>query len=355
MSTHTDAQRRLIDDKLDEGARALEDGDAARAEALADEILTLDGKLGGAWHLRACALVDQEKWDDADSAFERALEVAPDDVEVWLGAASFWVVGSGEDPEQLERGLAACRKGLKVARKAEDVEMIYELLLLEGIAYNGLGLCRDALRSLDEALTHMPRSTDAGLERAMALFELGEFDRAQAALLELLKLAPNEPWVHHTLGLIVERRQGAEEAERWFARARELSPDEFPAPVKLSDADFDAAVRDALAQLPEDIRPFLDNVTVTVDPLPSEEDLKSSEPPHSPTILGLFKGTPIGERSVSNAYDHFPSAVVLYQRNLERFARDREELVEEIGVTVAHEVGHLVGLDEDELKDRGLD
>ncbi len=46
---------------------------------------------------------------------------------------------------------------------------------------------------------------------------------------------------------------------------------------------------------------------------------------------------------------------MLYQRNLERFARTREELIEQIGITVMHEVGHLIGLDEDDLWERGLD
>jgi predicted Zn-dependent protease with MMP-like domain len=46
---------------------------------------------------------------------------------------------------------------------------------------------------------------------------------------------------------------------------------------------------------------------------------------------------------------------VLYQRNLERFARSRPELIEQIGVTLIHEVGHFLGLDEEELYARGLE
>ncbi|HSM92939.1 MAG TPA: metallopeptidase family protein, partial [Anaeromyxobacteraceae bacterium] len=46
---------------------------------------------------------------------------------------------------------------------------------------------------------------------------------------------------------------------------------------------------------------------------------------------------------------------VLYERNLERATRTRDELVEEIRVTLIHEVGHFLGLDEDQLWERGLD
>ena len=53
-------------------------------------------------------------------------------------------------------------------------------------------------------------------------------------------------------------------------------------------------------------------------------------------------------------WSHFPSSIVLYQGNLQRFAADREDLVEQIGITLVHEVGHFLGLDEEELWERGL-
>jgi predicted Zn-dependent protease with MMP-like domain len=103
------------------------------------------------------------------------------------------------------------------------------------------------------------------------------------------------------------------------------------------------------------VKGYLDNVTISVEDIPSYDDLTGQSPPLSPCILGVFRGTPVGERSVTNPYDHFPTSIVLYQKNLERFARTREELIEQIGITVMHEVGHLVGLDEDDLWERGLD
>ena len=95
--------------------------------------------------------------------------------------------------------------------------------------------------------------------------------------------------------------------------------------------------------------------TIAIEDIPSDEDLTSSKPPLSPMILGVFRGTPVGERSVFNPYDHFPASIVLYQRNLERFAKTREELIEQIGITLMHEVGHLIGLDEEDLWERGLE
>jgi predicted Zn-dependent protease with MMP-like domain len=69
----------------------------------------------------------------------------------------------------------------------------------------------------------------------------------------------------------------------------------------------------------------------------------------------MFRGSAIGQQGSMDPWSHFPSSIVLYQRNLERAARSREELVQEIGVTLVHEVGHFLGLDEDQLWERGLD
>ena len=48
-----------------------------------------------------------------------------------------------------------------------------------------------------------------------------------------------------------------------------------------------------------------------------------------------------------------PPRIVLFKRNLERAAQDAEELREEIGVTVRHELAHYLGLDEEEIEDAG--
>ena len=44
-----------------------------------------------------------------------------------------------------------------------------------------------------------------------------------------------------------------------------------------------------------------------------------------------------------------PPRILLFQRNLERQSRDLEDLRSEIAVTLYHELGHYLGLDEGEL------
>jgi predicted Zn-dependent protease with MMP-like domain len=349
------SMRADVEERLDGVARAFESEDFEGALAQAEALLKEAPGHPEALHYRAAALATLGQLEEAVQGYQQALKASPDDLELMLGAADFLICRMGEDREAVEEGLTLCGRGRKQAERAEDVELVYEFLLLEGMGLNQVGECERALASLDAALEHMPRSVDARVERGIALFELCRFKDAQAAFERLLKDAPDEAWAHHYLGLMAERRGEVKEAKKRFAKAEALLPEEFPPPVELSEEEFDQALEAAVKALPEHVKGYLDNVTISVEDIPSDEDLMDQSPPLSPSILGVFRGTPVGERSVTNAYDHFPAAIVLYQKNLERFARTREELIEQIGITVMHEVGHLVGLDEDDLWERGLD
>jgi predicted Zn-dependent protease with MMP-like domain len=254
-----------------------------------------------------------------------------------------------------EAALAAARRGLAEARRGAAPQLTADLRWAEGAALVELGEAAEAVRALDAALALDPAHLDARLERARALFELTRFDEAATALAPLLEAAPDEADLHHLAGLVAERRGDAAAAERHLARARRLDPEAYPRPVRRSRDDFDASVEAALARIPEQVRRYLANVVITVEDLPADEELRASDPPLSPTILGLFRGAPWGEKSSMDPWSHFPSSIVLYQRNLERLARDEAELEQEIGVTLVHEVGHFLGLDEEELWARGLD
>lgn len=349
------AGRGDIEERLEGAARAFEEKDFEAVLAQTDTLLTEAPRHPWVLHYRAAALAELERIEEAAQAYQQALKADPEDLELLLGAADFLICRVGEDREALEEGLTLCEQGRKLAEHSDDVELVYEFLFLEGMGLNQVGECEQALTSLDAALELMPRSVDASVERGIALFELCRFPEAQAAFERVLKDASDEAWAYHYLGLMAERRGELKEAKKRFAKAQALMPEEFPPPVELSEEEFDRALEAAVKALPERVKGYLDNATISVEDIPSDEDLTGQSPPLSPCILGVFRGTPVGERSVASAYDHFPAAIVLYQRNLERFAKTREELIEQIGITVMHEVGHLVGLDEDDLWERGLD
>jgi predicted Zn-dependent protease with MMP-like domain len=259
------------------------------------------------------------------------------------------------DEGDAERAAEVASKAARKARRAGDRPRLADLLWIEGAALAELGDAGPALARLDEALALEPDHLDAMLERARALFELCRFDDAGAQLREVLDRSHDEAWAHHQLGLLAERRGDEREAERRFKRARRLDPEAFPPPVTVPRAEFERLVEEALEEVPERVRAYLANVPIMVEDVPATDDLVGADPPLSPTILGLFRGAPYGQKASADPWSHLPSAIVLYQRNLERFAATREELVEQIGVTLVHEMGHFLGLDEEELAGRGLD
>ena len=73
----------------------------------------------------------------------------------------------------------------------------------------------------------------------------------------------------------------------------------------------------------------------------------------SPQILGIFIGVPRTEAAVT-AQARDVDRVVLFKKNLEKVCRTHAELVDQIQITVKHEIGHYLGLDEDDLDRLGL-
>ncbi len=105
--------------------------------------------------------------------------------------------------------------------------------------------------------------------------------------------------------------------------------------------EFESLVADALDALPPGLAAAFDNVVVVVE----------HEHPDEPDLLGLYEGVALTERdSYSGA---LPDRISLYRIPLCLLARDLDDLVEEISVTVVHEFAHHVGIDEDRLHELG--
>ena len=80
-----------------------------------------------------------------------------------------------------------------------------------------------------------------------------------------------------------------------------------------------------------------------------------ADPPLSPRLLGMFVGVAPRDISILDAPPEQQPTILLFKRNLERACPDRDILVAEVRKTVVHEVGHAIGLSEDDLIDRGLE
>ena len=120
----------------------------------------------------------------------------------------------------------------------------------------------------------------------------------------------------------------------------------------MGEDEFRRLVEGVMVQLGQAARNALVRVTLKVVDHPSNEDLHAVDPPFPPTILGLFKGVPL-DSAESGARS--PRTIFLYRRNLMRSATTISELQDQVRITLLHEVGHLFGDSEADLRDRGLE
>lgn len=124
--------------------------------------------------------------------------------------------------------------------------------------------------------------------------------------------------------------------------------------MRLSREEFEALVDRALERIPPEFEEHMQGLAIDVEEAPDDETLEDMGIDDPYELLGLYRGTPLTERSVEWTV-RMPDSIVIYQRNVERICRTRREIVEQIRKTILHEVGHHFGMDEDELEEHGYD
>jgi predicted Zn-dependent protease with MMP-like domain len=124
--------------------------------------------------------------------------------------------------------------------------------------------------------------------------------------------------------------------------------------MKLSQKEFDKAVRRAFNRIPKEIREHLENIVITVRKRPSPEMLDELGMSPDDPPLGLYQGASLMERSVF-APPIYPDTIFIFQEPLEQMCRNLEELEQEIEITVVHEVAHFLGIDDDRLAELGYE
>jgi Flp pilus assembly protein TadD/predicted Zn-dependent protease with MMP-like domain len=338
---------------IDEANKQIEAGSFGAAWTCADRAADLSPTSVEANHLRGAALAALGRDTEAATAYALALALDPDDPETLRAVADFYINGKGErGRDALRLGLELAQRGSRraLARRKRNAPLAADLAVLEAQALNDLGRSDEALERIDAALRIAPGRGDALHEKGVALFDLSHFTEAKAAFQKALGIQPDDAYTHQMLGLTLEQlKDPAADAE--LERAVKLAPTELTPPVLISAVEFQKEIDAVLATLSPERRARVKLIKVEIEDLPLAEDLKAVTPPFPPTILGLYRG-PVGR---TPAPDDEPSSIVLYRKNLARAVKTRTELTEQIRDTLLHEIGHLEGLDEDDLRRRGME
>ena len=113
--------------------------------------------------------------------------------------------------------------------------------------------------------------------------------------------------------------------------------------------EFDRLVAEAFARIPARFRKRLKNVAMIVEPEPGAGQLARGGVPPGSTLLGLYEGRPLTQRSVFEPFA-MPDRITIFQGPHERLARRPEDLPKLVADTVWHEVAHYFGMDERQVR-----
>jgi predicted Zn-dependent protease with MMP-like domain len=246
----------------------------------------------------------------------------------------------------------ALRRAREAVVRQPDAESHYVL---------GLALC--ATGDEDAGHVALTRATELDASHADAWCALGQlhfdalrFEEAAAAVRTCLRVDPHHPDALLVRAWLRERRGDHDGAARDYQAAALVSPDDHPLPLALDEETVAQVADEVVASFDASFQEMLQDVHILVEDVPSEDVLRSFDPPALPhELLGCFNGASLIERTLGDAWGALPATIQLFRCNLARVASDREELLEEVRVTLLHEIGHYLGLDEDDLEARGLD
>ena len=115
--------------------------------------------------------------------------------------------------------------------------------------------------------------------------------------------------------------------------------------LELSGEEFEEAVADALDSIPEELARAMDNVVVLIEDVPGDG--------FPPDLLGLYEGTPLTERDSWWAAGALPDRITVFRRPTLAVCADRAEVVDEVRITVVHEIAHHFGIDDARLHELG--
>jgi predicted Zn-dependent protease with MMP-like domain len=116
-----------------------------------------------------------------------------------------------------------------------------------------------------------------------------------------------------------------------------------PMPVDMSRERFEELVGEALDEVPPELLRLMSNVVILV-----EDDTPAGEP----ELLGLYEGHALTNRGWDYA-GVLPDRILIYRNPILRICETEADVVDEVAITVVHEIAHHFGIDDERLHDLG--
>jgi predicted Zn-dependent protease with MMP-like domain len=114
-------------------------------------------------------------------------------------------------------------------------------------------------------------------------------------------------------------------------------------PVDMSRERFEELVGEALDEVPPELLRLMSNVVILV-----EDDTPAGEP----ELLGLYEGHALTNRGWDYA-GVLPDRILIYRNPILRICETEADVVDEVAITVVHEIAHHFGIDDERLHDLG--
>ena len=107
--------------------------------------------------------------------------------------------------------------------------------------------------------------------------------------------------------------------------------------------EFEGYVNEALDSIPDELIDLLDNCIIVI---------ADDAPPEDPALLGLYEGVPLTERGVSYG-GVLPDTISIFRNPTLAICDTVEDVIDEVHITVVHEIAHFFGIDDDRLHELG--
>lgn len=115
---------------------------------------------------------------------------------------------------------------------------------------------------------------------------------------------------------------------------------------------FEKLVAEAIEKLPEAFQERLENIDVVVADAPTRDQLKTLREKRGETLLGLYEGVPLTERTHNYGFVT-PDKITIFQKPIEAMCRNDAQIITEIQHVVQHEIAHHFGISDDRLEELG--